>query len=163
MCRFLHDPGSRRVCPRFLNNTCKLGDKCPLLHTRKRREDMPVCKKYLAGTCFDENCPYSHVRVNSQAPICQAFLNGHCPKGEACTFKHVLWNRKQSSIKAREVKVSRLSPKRKESKVEVMREKKTMKGLKIMPQFSSSISSRDSNLVVNHVQPRFALIDSSNL
>ena len=36
-----------------------------------------------------EDCPYAHVKVDPNAPVCQEFVAGHCPRGVACTKKHL--------------------------------------------------------------------------
>ena len=74
-CKFRHDPGTRRLCPAFLSNTCTLGDSCSLRHVDSRSL-MPTCTNFLRGKCHDETCRFSHVRVNRDAPMCQDFLKG---------------------------------------------------------------------------------------
>ena len=41
------------------------------------------------GACSSADCPYLHVNHGAGAPVCPAFLRGHCPKGAACSKKHV--------------------------------------------------------------------------
>jgi len=83
---------------------------------RKTPRQMPVCSFFLRGLCTNEKvreapvrenewcarvdewidgagvahaqCPYSHVKVNPNARVCEAFLAGHCPDGENCKLKH---------------------------------------------------------------------------
>lgn len=43
----------------------------------------------LQGVCTTEDCPYAHVKVDPHAPVCQEFVSGHCPRGVACTKKHL--------------------------------------------------------------------------
>ena len=43
----------------------------------------------LQGVCTTEDCPYAHVKVDPGAPVCQEFVSGHCPRGVACTKKHL--------------------------------------------------------------------------
>uniref|UniRef100_A0A7S4U8G2 C3H1-type domain-containing protein n=2 Tax=Paramoeba aestuarina TaxID=180227 RepID=A0A7S4U8G2_9EUKA len=50
---------------------------------------MPVCRSFLAGTCFEEDCPYSHVYVDPAADVCDDFLKGFCPHGSKCKQKHI--------------------------------------------------------------------------
>ncbi|KAL0045522.1 hypothetical protein WJX82_008974 [Trebouxia sp. C0006] len=50
---------------------------------------MPVCTFYLQGLCTTEECPYAHVKVDPNAPVCQEFVSGHCPRGVSCTKKHL--------------------------------------------------------------------------
>lgn len=42
----------------------------------------------LQGLCTRPGCPYLHVALPPTAPICRAFLEGHCPKGASCPAKH---------------------------------------------------------------------------
>lgn len=35
-----------------------------------------------AGLCTNESCPYRHVNVNKEAPICEAFRQGYCADGD---------------------------------------------------------------------------------
>ena len=53
-------------------------------------EKMPTCKFFLEGVCTADNCPYLHVKVNSEAAICQQFLKGYCPNGTDCKKRHVI-------------------------------------------------------------------------
>jgi len=41
------------------------------------------------GLCTTEDCPYAHVKVDPNAPVCQEFVSGHCPRGVSCTKKHL--------------------------------------------------------------------------
>lgn len=36
----------------------------------------------LAGLCTNTACPYRHVKVNSNAPVCEDFLKGYCADGD---------------------------------------------------------------------------------
>jgi hypothetical protein len=38
-----------------------------------------------AGLCTNGSCPYRHVNVNKEAPICEAFLQGYCTDGDKVT------------------------------------------------------------------------------
>ncbi|KAL0028308.1 hypothetical protein WJX79_008990 [Trebouxia sp. C0005] len=60
---------------------CRTGGRCPNV--------MPVCTFYLQGLCTTEECPYAHVKVDPNAPVCQEFVSGHCPRGVSCTKKHL--------------------------------------------------------------------------
>jgi hypothetical protein len=42
------------------------------------------------GVCTASACPYLHVNVNPDAPVCQGFVRGFCATGEACVNKHTL-------------------------------------------------------------------------
>jgi len=50
---------------------------------------MPTCQNFLQGICLDENCKFSHVRVNSNAAICPNFEKGYCGLGKKCKLKHI--------------------------------------------------------------------------
>ena len=39
--------------------------------------------------CTTEECPYAHVKVDPNAPVCQEFVSGHCLRGVSCTKKHL--------------------------------------------------------------------------
>ena len=36
----------------------------------------------LLGLCTNTACPYRHVKVNSNAPVCEDFLKGYCADGD---------------------------------------------------------------------------------
>ncbi len=48
-----------------------------------------ACFVVLQGLCTTEECPYAHVKVDPNAPVCQEFVSGHCPRGVSCTKKHL--------------------------------------------------------------------------
>ncbi|KAI8393823.1 uncharacterized protein BYT42DRAFT_640945 [Radiomyces spectabilis] len=89
-CLFKHDPARRAICPRFLNKRCKKpAGQCKLSHT-PTPNIMPHCVHFQRGRCSNDDCPYPHVRVSPDAPICRAFATeGYCPKGLECPQKHV--------------------------------------------------------------------------
>jgi Zinc finger C-x8-C-x5-C-x3-H type (and similar) len=41
------------------------------------------------GACSKPNCPYLHVKLDTGARVCEAFLRGWCPAGAACREKHL--------------------------------------------------------------------------
>jgi hypothetical protein len=49
---------------------------------------MPICSYFLEGKCTNGNCPFRHVSIASDAPVCQEFLQGFCPLGDKCPKKH---------------------------------------------------------------------------
>jgi hypothetical protein len=51
---------------------------------------MPVCAFFLEGRCGAAACPYNHVRLSAEAPVCTAFRTGYCAKGTACAARHSL-------------------------------------------------------------------------
>lgn len=53
-----------------------------------KAKTLPVCFRFLLGSCFDEHCPYPHVNVNPLAAVCEDFLAGYCPQGSACKLLH---------------------------------------------------------------------------
>jgi len=48
-----------------------------------------VCVLCLQGKCNNSSCPYLHIKVAADAPPCKDFLAGYCPRGAACTHKHL--------------------------------------------------------------------------
>jgi hypothetical protein len=40
------------------------------------------CSAFLAGLCSNTTCPYRHVKVNENAPVCEDFLKGYCADGD---------------------------------------------------------------------------------
>ena len=53
---------------------------------------LPLCRFYLRGKCGMKDCPYLHVFVGSDAPICRTFATtGFCSKADkvlmfVCTY-----------------------------------------------------------------------------
>jgi hypothetical protein len=43
---------------------------------------MQDCSYFLKGLCTNTACPYRHVKVNSNAPVCEDFLKGYCADGD---------------------------------------------------------------------------------
>ncbi|KAF9598807.1 hypothetical protein IFM89_031475 [Coptis chinensis] len=41
-------------------------------------ERMSDCSYFLQGLCTNKSCPYRHVNVNPNAPVCEGFLRGYC-------------------------------------------------------------------------------------
>lgn len=50
---------------------------------------VPPPMHVLQGKCSNRDCPYLHTKVAADAPPCKAFLAGYCPRGAACTHKHL--------------------------------------------------------------------------
>lgn len=44
-----------------------------------------------AKGCSSEKCPFSHEEPNSVQPCSFKQRNGHCDRGDACTYRHVPW------------------------------------------------------------------------
>ena len=59
------------IAPKFINHYVFANIVC--LH---------VCLVLLAGLCTNTACPYRHVKVNSNAPVCEDFLKGYCADGD---------------------------------------------------------------------------------
>ncbi|EPS38545.1 hypothetical protein H072_7689 [Dactylellina haptotyla CBS 200.50] len=88
-CPYVHDPDRVAICPKFLQNSCPDGDSCDLSHIPNPHR-VPACVHFLRGNCSNENCKYSHIRVNPSAPICRPFAKeGYCDKGAECLDKHI--------------------------------------------------------------------------
>ncbi|ORX39403.1 hypothetical protein BD324DRAFT_619574 [Kockovaella imperatae] len=116
-CPYAHNPERLAICPRFLRGTCpNTPSTCPLCHN-PTPHNTPSCVHFQAtSTCRNgSSCPYPHVRVSDDAPVCDAFARegwcdepaGKCPKlhlwecgewrekgicsrGDKCGLRHVL-------------------------------------------------------------------------
>ncbi|KAF1912298.1 hypothetical protein BDU57DRAFT_522498 [Ampelomyces quisqualis] len=88
-CRHLHDPDKLAICKRWLfKGICPKGDSCPLSHDSSAH-NAPTCQHFQEGRCNNDNCRFSHVRVNPAALNCEAFgLLGYCEKGTECSELH---------------------------------------------------------------------------
>ncbi|KAI8889528.1 hypothetical protein K501DRAFT_329029 [Backusella circina FSU 941] len=89
-CLFKHDRERRAICMRFLRGQCKKSAaQCRLSHS-PNPHILPHCAHFQKGNCNNPNCPYAHVGLSPDAPVCRAFaMEGYCPKGQACHQKHV--------------------------------------------------------------------------
>ncbi|XP_062229336.1 uncharacterized protein LOC133927080 isoform X2 [Phragmites australis] len=110
-CSYIHDRAKVAICTKFLKGLCS-NTSCKLTH-KVLPERMPDCSYFLrgdlfqchrtlfftfclltymfgslAGLCTNTACPYRHVKVNSNAPVCEAFLKGYCADGDECRKKH---------------------------------------------------------------------------
>ena len=56
VCPYIHDPEKVAVCRKFLQGNC-FKDNCLLAH-KVAPEKMPVCKFFLEGVCVKDPCPY---------------------------------------------------------------------------------------------------------
>ncbi|PRP87705.1 Smad-interacting and CPSF-like protein-like [Planoprotostelium fungivorum] len=53
-------------------------------------EPKPTCSFFLAGVCTKTDCPFSHVYIAHDAPVCPEWSRGKsCPRGNMCNMKHV--------------------------------------------------------------------------
>nr|XP_019010480.1 uncharacterized protein I206_04949 [Kwoniella pini CBS 10737]OCF49261.1 hypothetical protein I206_04949 [Kwoniella pini CBS 10737] len=69
----------------------KTGTSCPLSHTPSPH-NTPSCVRFQAtSTCSKPNCPYPHVKVSPDAPVCEDFARiGWCDKeAGTCENLHV--------------------------------------------------------------------------
>uniref|UniRef100_A0A5K3FN67 Zinc finger CCCH domain-containing protein 3 n=1 Tax=Mesocestoides corti TaxID=53468 RepID=A0A5K3FN67_MESCO len=107
-CRFAHDANYLRLCPRFLQQTCTLGEiMCPLAHVLDPCR-LPQCEFFSGGNCHRDSCPFLHVNYPKDAPICPNFARGRCELGRKCNKRHVwqLRKRRESSSKRKIVNFS---------------------------------------------------------
>ncbi|ORX58809.1 hypothetical protein DM01DRAFT_231304, partial [Hesseltinella vesiculosa] len=90
-CSFVHELAHRAICPRFLFAQCpKEAVACRLAHLHSPHIQ-PHCIHFQNNACNRDPCPFAHVRVRQDAPLCRSFaLNGYCAKGLACKDRHVL-------------------------------------------------------------------------
>lgn len=78
----------------WLYITTASGEGCTLSH-EVSQDKMPVCTFFEQGLCTNDNCPYSHVRVNPNADLCPDFLKGYCKAGKACKLRHEMVGKKR--------------------------------------------------------------------
>ena len=63
---------------------------CPLSH-EPSAHNSPTCRHFAHGLCTNQNCRYSHVKHNDDAPYCFAFNDsGWCDRGKDCPDRHDL-------------------------------------------------------------------------
>jgi hypothetical protein len=88
-CRHLHNPDKLAVCKRWLfKGDCPKGDSCSLSHDPSAH-NAPTCQHFQEGRCNNDNCRFSHIRINPAAPNCEAFGSlGYCEKGAECSELH---------------------------------------------------------------------------
>jgi hypothetical protein len=88
-CRRLHDPEKQAVCKRYLfKGECPKGAACPLSHEASAH-NAPTCQHFQEGRCTNDNCRFSHVKVNAAALNCESFgVLGYCEKGATCPELH---------------------------------------------------------------------------
>ena len=92
-CPYDHDPLKVAICQAFLHGQCdaaRVGDECPLSHA-PTPHNMPTCRLYVRGLCIDAHCPFPHLHLGANAPLCEAFSRcGYCDDGAACEKRHEL-------------------------------------------------------------------------
>ncbi|KAL5112476.1 hypothetical protein TcWFU_007254 [Taenia crassiceps] len=95
-CRFSHNHNYLRLCPKFLQHSCLLGEeKCPLAHVLDPCR-LPQCEFFAAGKCHRDDCPFLHVTYPENTPMCPKFVLGRCEQGRECTKRHVWRSHKRS-------------------------------------------------------------------
>ncbi len=90
-CPYKHDPYHRAICKDFLLKRCKLQPKDCVFSHDPNPHNSPHCLFFYKGICSnDENCKFTHVKVNPFAEICRDFsLSGWCDLGDKCVLRHV--------------------------------------------------------------------------
>lgn len=92
-CQYIHNPNRIRLC-RFVltSGGCNNAGKCLLNHT-PTEFNTPHCSFFLRGYCskfLAGECPYTHVKIAKDAPICSKFAKeGYCKDGKSCPNEHV--------------------------------------------------------------------------
>ncbi|GAA5871584.1 hypothetical protein JCM1840_007323 [Sporobolomyces johnsonii] len=88
-CPYVHDSTKIAICPQFLRSSCpRPASSCPLSHSPNPHRS-PHCVHFPSCTRGAE-CPYAHVVVSKDAPVCREFVEyGWCEKGEECGKRHV--------------------------------------------------------------------------
>ncbi|KAJ2454846.1 hypothetical protein EV183_001265 [Coemansia sp. RSA 2336] len=81
----------KRLCTRFLFGKCpQTAEECLYSHDLSPNV-VPICMHYQLDRCTKPTCPFVHVKVNPNAPICRDFVyRGYCAKGSKCHHRHVL-------------------------------------------------------------------------
>ncbi|BEJ15167.1 hypothetical protein CspHIS471_0409340 [Cutaneotrichosporon sp. HIS471] len=91
-CPYQHIPDRLSVCPAFLSKKgCSLGESCPLSH-KPSGHNTPSCIHFQASAnCLNPKCLYPHVRVATDAPVCEDFAReGWCDREDGtCPELHV--------------------------------------------------------------------------
>ena len=116
-CPYRHDAKRLAICPQFLRGVCpNTAESCPLSHNPSPH-NTPSCLHFqTSSTCRNgSGCKYPHVRVASDAPICEGFARagwcdetpgtcpnlhlwecgewrekGTCSRGAKCGLRHIL-------------------------------------------------------------------------
>ncbi|KAG0282371.1 hypothetical protein BGZ96_000549 [Linnemannia gamsii] len=89
-CPFVHSRSHLAICKKFLRGVCPNTEvTCKLSHTPSPHT-VPACVHFQRAACNKDDCVYSHVRTNPQAPICRPFATeGWCEAGINCKNRHV--------------------------------------------------------------------------
>ncbi|KAF9550545.1 hypothetical protein EC957_000219 [Mortierella hygrophila] len=89
-CPFIHSRSHLAICKKFLRGVCPNTEAtCKLSHTPSPHT-APACVHFQRAACNKDNCVYTHVRTNPQAPICRPFATeGWCEAGSNCKDRHV--------------------------------------------------------------------------
>ncbi|THD25426.1 Zinc finger CCCH domain-containing protein 3 [Fasciola hepatica] len=105
-CHYVHDPAYVRICPKYLNHSCALGENvCPLAHVLDPCR-LPLCEFHETTGCHRDPCPYLHTAYPPNTPACPEFLKGRCPRGRSCSKKHV-WKTKTTTTHRKSIRLGK--------------------------------------------------------
>ena len=83
---FREDGAYRKMSQNVLQRSSGAGNKTLVVPKPVQK---PVCKFFLRGECFKEDCEFSHVFVGDAAEPCEQFQrSGFCELGDQCPKKH---------------------------------------------------------------------------
>ena len=105
-----------------------------------------ACRHFLRGTCNNEECPYLHVKVDSDAEICKAFKAGYCPQGRKCKLLHLFKKPKW------------LGPKHKyenQDEVTAVSSPNAAASAKFFADLRNTVQPKKSNESLSSLRPRF--------
>ncbi|CDS40877.1 Zinc finger CCCH domain containing protein 3 [Echinococcus multilocularis] len=134
-CCFSHDPDYLRLCPKFLQHSCLLGEqKCPLAHVLDPCR-LPQCEFFATGKCHRDDCPFLHVTYPENTPMCPKFIRGRCEQGRECTKRHVWRSQKRSEQLATQNTSSSNVPKANDAPVVRVRRVECLRDVYPVPDF----------------------------
>lgn len=134
-CCFSHDPDYLRLCPKFLQHSCLLGEqKCPLAHVLDPCR-LPQCEFFATGKCHRDDCPFLHVTYPENTPMCPKFIRGRCEQGRECTKRHVWRSQKRSEQLATQNTSSSNVPKANDAPVARARRVESLRDVYPVPDF----------------------------
>ncbi|KAG0042413.1 hypothetical protein BGZ83_000495 [Gryganskiella cystojenkinii] len=89
-CYRVHSRDHLAICKKFLRGICRYSASTCLLSHKPNPHTTPPCYHFQRAACSKVDCPYPHIRINPQAPICRPFATqGWCDAGNACKDRHV--------------------------------------------------------------------------